>query len=88
MEITEESKALLEEYNKIVSFLFSQAPEECCLLFHLQLLSLSSHPSQPVSLLPHPLADAKSLQFLTQALVFNLNLAPDNASLQAVCAVG
>lgn len=28
VEITEESKALLEEYNKTVSFLLSQAPEE------------------------------------------------------------
>ena len=38
VEITEESKALLEEYNKTVSFPLSWAPEECCmepgLLFH------------------------------------------------------
>lgn len=49
MEITEESKALLEEYNKTVSFLLSQALEECCpkpYSFVPSLtLCLSSHPN-------------------------------------------
>ena len=76
MEITEESKALLEEYNKTVSFLLSQAPEECCPkpcpFVPSPSLSLSSHPNQPVSLLPYPLANAKSLRSLTQAPVLTL----------------
>lgn len=49
VEITEESKALLEEYNKTVSFLLSQAPEKSCPkpCTFLPSLALSLLPSQP-----------------------------------------
>ncbi|XP_058927939.1 dynactin subunit 3 isoform X1 [Kogia breviceps] len=54
VEITEESKALLEEYNKTVSFLLSQAPEKCCPepCPFIPFLALSLIPSQPACLSP------------------------------------
>lgn len=75
MEITEESKALLEEYNKTVSFLLSQAPEELSnALYFSSISTLSLIPSQP-ALFPYSptlLADAKCLHCLTQIPVFTL----------------
>lgn len=75
VEITEESKALLEEYNKTVSFLLSQTlevrcPKPCVFVSSLALL----HPI-PTSLFPCSpalLADAKYLHDLTQTPVFTL----------------
>ncbi|TKC48213.1 hypothetical protein EI555_016700 [Monodon monoceros] len=64
VEITEESKALLEEYNKTVSFLLSQAPEDSV-----------SHPiptSLPIPLLPDTLGRCKPLHSLSQMPVLTL----------------
>uniref|UniRef100_F6ZVN7 Dynactin subunit 3 n=1 Tax=Equus caballus TaxID=9796 RepID=F6ZVN7_HORSE len=58
VEVTEESKALLEEYNKTVSFLLSwawrSAVQSPIFLLHPS-LCLSSHPNQPVFHLPAPI---------------------------------
>ncbi|XP_004428387.1 PREDICTED: dynactin subunit 3 isoform X1 [Ceratotherium simum simum] len=92
VEVTEESKALLEEYNKTVSFLLSQA-QRCAvqspvLLFHLR-LCLSSHPNQPVfHLLRHPFGRCKISPLPHSDPCSHLDLRPDNASLQAIRAVG
>lgn len=84
MDITEESKALLEEYNKTVSFvlvgLVGVLPQPV-------LLPLSSHP-----ILPSP--SSTPLGTCTVSLLprsdprYHLDLRADNASLQAVRAVG
>lgn len=53
MEITEESKALLEEYNKTVSFPLSWALRSAVWsLAFIPFLVLSLNPSQPVCLFP------------------------------------
>nr|KAF6433199.1 dynactin subunit 3 [Molossus molossus] len=66
VEITEESKALLEEYNKTVSFLFSQAPES-------YLKPCSFVPSLAVS---HPIPTSQSIPLLPQPFFFVVNPHP------------
>lgn len=74
MDITEESKALLEEYNKTVSFV---------------LVGLAGVLPQPVllPLSPHPILPSPSLLPRSDPR-YHLDLRADNASLQAVRAVG
>lgn len=70
MEITEESKALLEEYNKTVSFLLSRVLSPFLFLA----LALPSHPNQPLySPAPPPFRQVqKSLHSLFQTPVLTL----------------
>ncbi|XP_005668106.1 dynactin subunit 3 isoform X1 [Sus scrofa] len=70
VEITEESKALLEEYNKTVSFLLSRVLSPFLFLA----LALPSHPNQPLySPAPPPFRQVqKSLHSLFQTPVLTL----------------
>lgn len=72
VEITEESKALLEEYNKTVSFLLSQAPEELCkaLSFSSISNSVSFHPNQLYSPAPLPLWQMQNICTTSLRLLF------------------